>query len=106
MALSSILWRLVFESDEEIMSEPFSWGKFLAGMVDPTAYFKTLAIIVRIGVMIILLALLVFSVLKVRSILWPEQRPENTVLITGQTGGEVHNVKDDKKFKIGLLNLW
>lgn len=104
--MPGLLWPVVFEGHKKVMSEPFSWAKFLGGIVDPTAYFKTLAIILRIGVMIILLGFLVFSVLKVRSMLWPEKRPENTVMITGQTGGEVHNVKDDKKFKIGLLNLW
>lgn len=88
------------------MSEPFEWKKFFAGLVDPTAYFKTLAIILRVGVMIIVCALLALAVLKAKDVFFPKQKPENTVVISGQTGGEVHNVKDDKKFKIGLLNLW
>ena len=88
------------------MAEPFEWKKFFAGLVDPTAYFKTLAIIVRVGIMIMLTILLVLSVLKLKSVFFPKVKPESSVVISGQTGGEVHNVKDDKKFKIGLLNLW
>jgi hypothetical protein len=104
--MQGIFRPVVFEGHKKVMSEPFSWGKFFGGLVDPTAYFKTLAIIVRVGLMIIICVLLALAVLKVKDVFFPKSKQQETVVITGQTGGVVANSKDQRLQKFGLLNLW
>lgn len=87
------------------MSEPFQWNKFFKGLVDPTAYFKTLAIILRIGIMVLVVVLIFCIGLKIKETFFGK-KPTNNVIINGQQGGEVHNTQDDKKQKFGLINLW
>ena len=88
------------------MSDPFSWGKFFAGLVEPTAYFKTIASIVRIGIMIIILVLIFLAVMKAKDFFFPKKTTPTNIIITGQQGGQVRNTQDEKKQKFGLINLW
>lgn len=87
------------------MSEPFSWSKFFSGLVDPTAYFKTLAIVVRVA----LIALIFFGValvaLKVKNMFF-KTKPQAQFTVMGTAGGQIHNSNDEIKKKWGLINLW
>lgn len=87
------------------MSEPFSWSKFFTGLFDPTAYFKTLAIVVRIA----LIALVIFGValvaFKIKGMFF-KVKPQAQFTVTGTAGGQIHNSNDEIKKKWGLINLW
>lgn len=87
------------------MSEPFSWIKFFGGLVDPTAYFKTLAIILRIA----LVAVICFGVyvlcLKLHSVFAPKKPQAATFNVNDQIGGNVKNSADQKENKFGILNF-
>ena len=87
------------------MSEPFSWVKFFGGLVDPTAYFKTLAIVLRLA----LVAVICFGVyvlcLRVHAMLAPKKPNPAVFTVTGQAGGQVKNSADQKETKFGILNF-
>ena len=87
------------------MGEQFSWSKFFSGIVDPTAYWKTLAIVLRIALMVIVVIAVVCAGIKIKE-MFTGKKPANHIIITGQQGGEVRNTQDDKKQKFGIINLW
>jgi hypothetical protein len=87
------------------ITERFSWTKFFTGLVDPTAYWKTLAVILRSALIIGILTLVVFGVLKLKSVFFPKKELPANFTQTGQTGGTVENVADHRTQKMGLINL-
>jgi hypothetical protein len=87
------------------MSEPFSWSKFFAGLVDPTAYFKTLAIVIRIALVILVCFVVYMACVKVHAMLAPKKQQPSVFTVTGQAGGMVKNSSDQKETKFGLLNF-
>jgi hypothetical protein len=87
------------------MSEPFSWSKFFGGLIDPTAYWKTFAIVIRV----LLIALVIFAIylagVKIHSMLAPKSKQPSTFIVSDQVGGTVKNSSDQKETKFGLLNF-
>jgi hypothetical protein len=88
-------------SDKEL----FSWSKFFSGIVSPLGFFKTLAGIFR--VCLIVLVLFGGYLLGVRIHNWLTPKKPNPVVFTvaDQVGGEVRNSADQKQTKFGLFNF-
>lgn len=87
------------------MSETFSWSKFFGGLFDPTAYFKTLANILRILLLVLICYGVYLGGAKLHSILAPKKQQPSVFNVTGQVGGEVKNSADQKETKFGILNF-
>lgn len=87
------------------MAEQFKWSKFFSGLVDPTAYFKTLAIILRICIA----ALIVFGIyllgVRIHAWLTPKKPQPAVFTVNDQVGGTVKNSADQKQTKFGILNF-
>lgn len=88
------------------MSEEMKWSKWFAGMIDPTAYLKTLAILLRAAFLVLVIACVVFCGLRLKSFILGKARESQKVVITGQQGGTVHNSTDEIRKKVGLLNIF
>jgi len=87
------------------MGEPFSWGKFFSGLVDPTGYFKTLADVLRIVIFIVIAIALYFGAVKAYRFLFPPKPSVITFEVSSQTGGQVRNSADQKTNKFGLFTF-
>lgn len=85
------------------MSEPFSWKKFLYGLIDPTAYFKTAAILVRIALLALVIYAIFLGGVKIHNMIAPKKQNPSVFNVTGQQGGEVKNSADQKTQKNGLI---
>ena len=87
------------------MGEQFSWSKFFGGLFDPTAYFKTLANILRILLVVIICYGVYLGGVKLHSILAPKKQNPSTFIVNDQLGGNVKNSADQKENKFGLFNF-
>lgn len=87
------------------MSEQFSWSKFFVGIVDPTAYFKTLANIIRIALVVLVCFAVYVLCMKIHSTVAPKKPQAATFNVNDQIGGNVKNSADQKENKFGILNF-
>lgn len=87
------------------MSEQFSWTKFFKGIVDPTAYFKTMAILIRVCIVALVIVGVYAACVRIHSMLVPKKQEPSEFHVVGQQGGEVRNSADQKQTKFGLLNF-
>jgi len=87
------------------MSEQFSWVKFFSGLVDPTAYFKTIAVVLRIVFIVLILwgGWVIGNFIHQK--LSPKKQQPVIFTTTGQIGGETKNSADQKKLNFGLFNF-
>lgn len=85
--------------------EAFSWAKFLGGIVSPIGYYKTVADLLRIMVIVLILWGGYLLGVKVHSWLAPKKPQAAEFTVVGQQGGEVRNSADQKQTKFGLLNF-
>ncbi|MBV6514065.1 MAG: hypothetical protein FMNOHCHN_03655 [Ignavibacteriaceae bacterium] len=83
------------------MSEEHSWTKWFSGMVDPTAYMKTLAIILRAGFILLILSAIIFSILWVKN-RFTNKRVGAPVTIQSNAG-TVHASTDDNRKKFCFI---
>lgn len=87
------------------MAEPFSWIKFFSGIIDPTAYFKTLAIVIRIVVIILIIWGVWIAGCFIQQKLAPKKQQPSVFNVNDQLGGSVKNSADQKETKFGILNF-
>jgi len=88
------------------MGEQFSWSKFFTGLVDPTAYFKSLAIVIRISLVVLIIWGVWIAGNFIQSKLSPKRTVHPSVFnVDGQMGGNVRNSADQKETKFGILNF-
>lgn len=87
------------------MAEQFSWSKFFGGIVDPTAYFKTLANILRIAIVVVVAFGVYYAVVKIKAMVAQKKPVPAVFTVSDQTGGSVKNSADQKETKFGILNF-
>lgn len=87
------------------MSESFSWSKFFGGIVDPTAYFKSIAIVIRLAVIVLIIWGVWIAGTFIQSKLAPKKQQPAVFTVTDQFGGNVKNSADQKETKFGILNF-
>jgi hypothetical protein len=88
------------------MGEPFSWSKFFGGLFDPTAYFKTLANVTRILIVVAICFGVYLLGAKLHSILLPKKPSLTSIFnVNDQQGGNVNNSADKKEIKNALINF-
>lgn len=82
-----------------------SWKKFFSGLVYPVGYFKTLAGIIRVTIIVLFCWLAYMVGVKIHNILAPKPKQPAVFNVTGQQGGCVKNSADQKESKFGLFNF-
>ena len=87
------------------MAEPFSWGKFFSGIVSPLGYFKTIADVIRIIVIVMLCFLAYACGVKINAWMNPKKVQPVVFTVSDQVGGTVKNSADQKQTKFGLFNF-
>lgn len=87
------------------MGESFSWGKFFGGLFDPTAYFKTLAIVLRVSIVIVIAWGIWIGGTFIQNKLAPKKQQPAVFTVSDQLGGSVKNSADQKETKFGILNF-
>ncbi len=92
-------------SEEVKQAESFSWGKFFSGIVSPIGYFKTIADLTRILVLVLLCWLAYLAGVKIHSMLAPKKQLPAVFTVSDQIGGEVRNSADQKQQKFGIFNF-
>ena len=85
--------------------EPFSWLKFFKGLIDPTAYFKTLAIVLRMALVVLIVWVVWIAGNFIQAKLAPKKQLPAVFTVNAQQGGAVKNSADQKETKFGLINL-
>lgn len=92
-------------SEEVKSNENFSWGKFFSGIVSPIGYFKTIADLTRILVLVLLCWLAYLAGVKIHSMLAPKKQLPAVFTVSDQAGGSVQNSADQKKYNFGFFNF-
>lgn len=88
-------------------NEVFSWKKFFSGVFDPIGYFKTLASLLRILIIVAILFLTYCVGMRIYHAIVPKSQPQPAVFtVSGQAGGQVKNSADQKTYKNALLNIF
>lgn len=90
---------------DEKVTEQFGWGKFFSGIVSPLGYFKTMADVLRILVIILICWGVYVLGVRIHSAIAPKKPQPAVFTVNDQVGGSVQNSADQKQTKFGLFNF-
>lgn len=88
------------------IEEPFSYKKFLSGLVSPLNFAKSFVFLCQASLILILILCVLFTSLWLKNKFFKKKTQSGTVTVTNMSGGCIHNSTDEFKKKFGLINLW
>lgn len=90
---------------DEKQAEQFSWGKFFSGIFSPLGYFKTIADVLRILIILLMCWGVYVLGVRIHAALSPKKPQPAVFTVNDQVGGSVQNSADQKKYNLGIFNF-